>query len=331
MGLHRKHHKQFITEISIKHQGSVFDEEGDAYWIEFPSVTDAVLAAIDMHQDLRNLQAGKGESRRLAIRAVISVGDILHQGNETIGTSMSLTARIEKITPPDEIYLSHAAWLVLNKAEVQTSFVNKFSFKGFDDPEMIYKVDQKLRTRVLTDQYIVFTDARRFTRFVKSNRVEVVEKFLIECDDLINGVCEKFGGVIRQVVGDLYFFTFADATSALNAIENLCHNWKDIIERYKVGLSVGFHKGNLNVIRSYVYGDDVHTTMYLTELDRLFTSNKIDITVITSSRIKDEFKNTIRINRFQEFDKGLLKQEVHNIVVREFGAFSYLLEDNLKL
>jgi hypothetical protein len=71
--------------------------------------------------------------------------------------------------------------------------------------------------------------------------------------------------------------------------------------------------------------------MYLTELDRLFTSNKIDITVITSSRIKDEFKNTIRINRFQEFDKGLLKQEVHNIVVREFGAFSYLLEDNLKL
>jgi len=37
-----------------------------------------------------------------------------------------LTARIESITPSDEIYLSTAACLALNPAEVRTSFVGTF-------------------------------------------------------------------------------------------------------------------------------------------------------------------------------------------------------------
>ena len=123
MGLQRGKHKHFIADIAMDHRGSVFDQEGDSYWKEFPSVTDAVLAAIEMHQSLLATQVGKGEKQRLAIRAVVTIGDILHQETDNIGMAISLTARIEKVTPPDEIYLSHAAWLVLNKAEVQTSFV----------------------------------------------------------------------------------------------------------------------------------------------------------------------------------------------------------------
>jgi len=60
MSLQRKQHKQFISEIATKHQGSVFQEEGDAYLVECPSVTNAVLAAIEMHQTLRSMQARKG-------------------------------------------------------------------------------------------------------------------------------------------------------------------------------------------------------------------------------------------------------------------------------
>jgi class 3 adenylate cyclase len=135
MGIQRKQHKQFIAQTVIENHGSIYQEEGDAYWVEFPSVTNAALAAIEIHQKLRSLQAGKGERQRLALRIVITVGDILHQENSMIGTTMSLTARIEKVNPPDEIYLSHAAWLVLNKAEIQTSFVGEFDFKGFREPE----------------------------------------------------------------------------------------------------------------------------------------------------------------------------------------------------
>lgn len=328
MGLQRRQHKQFILDIVVSHHGSIFDQEGDAYWIEFPSVTVAVLAAIEMHQSLRVIQAGKGEKQRLAIRAVITVGDILQQEKDTIGTVMSLTARIEKVTPPDEIYLSHAAWLVLNKAEVQTSFVNEFNFKGFREPEKVHRVEQKQRTRVLTDQYIVFTDTRGFTRFVKSNNIELIENFLLECDDLINDVCEKYGGTVRQVVGDQYFFTFTEGERTLEAIELLGRNWEGIIERYRMGLSIGLHKGNLNVIRSFVYGDDIHTTTYLSEFDRLYSVKKDKISVITSGRIKDEFKGTPREKMFQKFDDQLLKQEAHKIVAREYGVFRFIFNEN---
>jgi len=42
-----------------------------------------------------------------------------------------LAARIEAITPLDEIYLSVGAWLAVNKGEVRTALVDSFTFKGF--------------------------------------------------------------------------------------------------------------------------------------------------------------------------------------------------------
>lgn len=331
MGLQRRQHKQFISDIAIKNHGAIFQEEGDAYWIVFPSVTTAAVAAVEMHQNLRSIQAGKSEKQRLVVRVIITVGDILHQEHDTIGTTMSLTARIEKITPPDEIYLSHAAWLVLNKAEVQTAYVGEFNLKGFPEPERIYKVDQKYKTRVLTDQYIVFTDAKGFTRFVKSSSIEQVENLLLDCDDLINEICEKHGGVIRQVVGDQYFLTFINANQTLMAIEQLCQSWKAIVERYKLGISIGVHKGNLHIIRSYVFGDDIHTTIYLSELDRFSHPRRNEIYAVTSGKFRDEFIGTDQEKKFLEFDTAKISKEVHKMIVGEHRAFELIVEDDSQI
>ena len=329
MGLERKQHKKFIADIAMKNFGTIFQEEGDAYWIEFPSVTTAVLAAIEMHQSLRSIQTGKVEKQRLAIRAAITVGDILHEERDTIGTTMSLTARIEKVTPPDEIYLSHAAWLVLNKAEVQTEYVSEFNLKGFNEPEKVYRVLQKHRTRVLTDHYIVYTDANKFEHFVKSATIQGVENFLLDCDDLINKICDKHGGIVRQVNGDEYFFTFTDANQTIIAVEELCHSWKRIVERYKLGISIGVHKGNLKVIRSFVYGDDIRTTAYLTELGKLYHPGQDEIRVVTSRKVNNEFQGTEWEDKFQELDPGRFVEAVHKMIVREHGAFEFIFDDHL--
>lgn len=330
MGLQRKQHKQFISDVAVKNHGSIFQEEGDAFLIEFPSVTTAVLAAVEMHQNLRSMQVGKGEKQRLAIRVVIAVGDILHQGNETIGTTMSLTARIEKVTPPDEIYLSHAAWLILNKAEVQTEYVNEFNLKGFSEPQKIYRVLQKHRTRVLTDQFIVFTDVKRFTSFIKSASIEEVEGLLFDCNDLINETCDRHGGIIRQVSGDQYFLTFVDPTQTILAIEELCHSWRKIVERYQLGISIGVHKGSLNVFRSFAYGDDIHTTVFLTRLEKLYFPNKDEIHALLSKKVVEEFQATSWERKFQELDPKKVNEELYKLIVHEHGAFELLLNDELQ-
>jgi class 3 adenylate cyclase len=328
MSLQRKQHKQFISEIAIKNQGSIFQEEGDAYWMEFPSVTTAALAAMEMHQNLRSLQAGKVESQRLAIRAAITVGDILHQGTDSIGTTMSLTARIEKVTPPDEIYLSHAAWLVLNKAEVQTSFVSEFNFKGFPEPEKVYRVENIHRTRVLTDQYIVYMDIRGWKSYTESKTIEEVEKFLLDYDDLVNEICDQYGGVIRNKFGDEYFLTFTDAQMLFSAMESLCIAWKRMIERYQLGLSVGIHHGRLNILRSYLYGNDIHTTFSLERLNNWIGPSTARISIVVSRKVKENAQGTNWATKFRELDSSKIGDPSLHPALDEHGAFEFVAENN---
>ena len=326
MGMQRRQHKQFIAQTAARHYGSVFEEEGDAYWIEFPSVTDAVLAAIDMHQTLRSSQAGKADAQRLAIRAAITVGDILHQEADTIGMTMSLTARLEKITPADEIYLSHAAWLVLSKAEVQTSFVNEFQFKGFSEPEKVFRVDQKHGIRILTDQCIVLADAQGFTDFFKSNGTDIIEGFLLEYDDLMNDVCDRHGGIIRQINGDMYFMTFARARQTLDAITMICQKWKVISERLNIGMSIGAHRGDIHVFRSYVFGEAINITAFLSDFGRLFKPEMSQISVAISGKIRDEFLGTEHEWKFRELDRTKLTKDKARAVLGEHGAYELLAE-----
>ena len=321
MGFERRQHKRFISEIADKYEGDIIQEEGDAYWIIFPSVTTAALAAIEMHQSLRIIQAGKGEKQRLSIRAVITVGDVLFQEKDTIGTTMSLTARIEKITPPDEIYLSHAAWLVMNKGEIQTSFVKEFELKGFPEPEKVYKIAQKHRTRIITDQYIIYTDAKGFNQFVRSNLPERVESFLLACDDLIHEVCEEYNGVIRQVNGDEYFLTFSAASQALSAIREIGRRWRLIIEQYGIGISLGIHKGKLKIIRSYVYGEDIHTTVTLSELNRFYDSKINEVWIVACRNFIEDLHGTLRDDQYQELDGSRLAEERFSTVFQHHGAY----------
>lgn len=321
MGRQRKQHKQFISNVARKSQGLIFEEEGDAYWIEFPSVTTAVLSAIEMHQNLRSMQAGKQEKRRLAIRAVVTVGDIFYQEDDSIGMTMSLTARIEKITPPDEIYLSHAAWLILNKAEIQTEYVNDFLFKGFSEPEKIYRVIQKHRTRILTNQFIVNTDIRSWMSYVSSNEIDDVERFLMAYDDLLNDICDTYGGIIRNTSGDEYFITFSETDGLFRAMNKLSTSWPKMLGHYRLNLSVTIHQGDLNILRSYVYGNDIHVTFFLEEVARLAYSGKEAVFIVVSGRVRDSAKGTIWEERFQELDVGESMSHRLQSIVEKYGAY----------
>lgn len=324
MGIQRKQHKAFIIDMAGKHHGYVFDEEGDAYWIEFPSVTGAVLAALDMLQSLQKMQAGKGERQRLAIRAVITAGDILYQDNDPIGTAMNLAARLEKMTPPDEIYLSHAAWLLLNKAEVQTAFIGEFIIKGFNEPEKIYKVVQKNWSRVITNQFIVFTDMRGWSQYTRSGSIEDVENILFKYDDLMNDTCSEHNGLVRNTSGDQYFLTFSDTEHFFSAIDNLCKSWRAMVDRYHLGLSISAHKGDLNIIRSYLYGNDIHTAVYLERLISMINASRESISVAVTKKIKDCAKGTRWDNRFKELNTSHITDDNLLAVVKEYGAFQFL-------
>jgi class 3 adenylate cyclase len=66
-------HREFIGRLAEDREGRIFKTEGDAFWITFPSVTAAALAAMAMQEELQRTQL-TAEEDRLAMRIVHHVG-----------------------------------------------------------------------------------------------------------------------------------------------------------------------------------------------------------------------------------------------------------------
>src|SRR5215471_17482233 len=135
-------HRDFLARHAARYHGHIIKAGGDGRWLEFPSVTGAAKAAIEMQEALRLTQLNRGEDR-IAIRIVIALGDIAVQDGDFIGDAFALATRVEAVTPPDEIYLTAAARLALMSAEIQTTLVGSFTLKGFPEPMRVYRIEQR--------------------------------------------------------------------------------------------------------------------------------------------------------------------------------------------
>lgn len=287
-------HKSLTTDIAARNEGSVVKGEGDSFWLVFPSVTVAALAAVELQQEFMAAQAGRSDSEQLHVRVAITAGDVLHQEGDVFGGPVNLAARIQEVTPPDEVYLSHAAWLAMNKAEIGTDFVRSFDFKGIDEAERVYRIDQSHKTRVIRGQVIVFTDVGGFSAFHASRSVQEVEDLLSTSEATVRQCCEQYGGTVRGVQGDSHFLTFPSPDSALAAVELLCRCWSDYTAR--VGAScpmrVGIHRGDLRIFRSFIYGTAANITARLERLCREVAPGTDRNVALVSQRVWEEARGT---------------------------------------
>jgi class 3 adenylate cyclase len=275
-------HRQFVSRLAAAHDGRIVKPEGDGFWVVFPSVTAGALAAMHMQEELRLAQPGKGDER-LAMRIVLTLGDVLHQEGALVGDAVVLAARIEEITPPDEIYLSPAAWLAVNQAEVQTSFVDAFVLKGFPEPVPVYRITQTHRMRLIVDQYIVFTDLRGLSTIPMST----VEKILDRLLELVGRVCRECGGTNRFGTGDAYCLTFPEPGLAMAAVERLAAGWGvfEDRERLRCPLNVVVHKGVLYTFRSYLLSSDLNVAVQIESATRRLPPEDTSIFVTRQVRL----------------------------------------------
>jgi len=251
-------HREFITKIAAEHGGRIVKPEGDGFWILFPSVTAAALAAMTMQEELQLAQPNKGDDR-LAMRIVITLGDVLNPEGALIGDAVVLAARIEAVTPADEIYLSAAARLAVNPAEVRTALVDSFTLKGFPEPVAVYRVEHRHRTQEIKDQYIVLADLCKFSATLDTSPVSAIEKTLDRLQEIVGAACRKFGGVGRFNLGDSYLMTFAEADSAVAAAQRLYAEWSSFErETNNCAMRVMVHKGTFFIYRTFAYGNGLN-------------------------------------------------------------------------
>src|SRR5262245_24853278 len=171
-------HRDFLARHAASYVGHIIKAAGDGRWLEFPSVTGAAKAAIEMQEALRLTQLSRGVDR-IAIRIVIALGDIAAQDGAFIVDAFALATRVEPITPPNESYLTPAARLTLTSSEIQTALVDSFAFKGFDEPMLVYRIERRDRTRTVADAIILFSDLIGFGRMMDAGPTSAaVERIL---------------------------------------------------------------------------------------------------------------------------------------------------------
>jgi class 3 adenylate cyclase len=238
---------------------------------------------------------------------------------------MNLVARIEKITPPDEIYLTHAAWMLVNKAEVQTTFVGEFSLEGVAEPEQIFKVEQRSRTKILSNQFILLLDIRGWVAYVKSHSLAAAEHILMQLDDLVNQICIDHEGVVRNAMGDSYLLSFVRVSEALAAVEGLYCTWDEAGKRQGIGLAMGIHIGDFNILRSYIFGEAIIAASQLVEVGKIFwPSNDVSYVVVSKAA-----RDKAQVSRQKQVLLPLAEDQITDgrlrTIAEEYGAYQLVV------
>jgi class 3 adenylate cyclase len=251
-------HRAFVAQHASDQDGRIVRQAGDGFWIEFSSATSAALAAMAMQEALRLEQPIRGDDR-LSMRIVVGLGDIGDLDGEMVGELLALIVRIEAITPADEIYLTPTARLALMPAEVQTSRVDLFALKGFTESVEVYRVEQRHRSCILPDAYIVISDLRGFTRVADIEPITTIERILTALDSLTVAIAHDFGGTIRYNIGDSYCMTFTTVGQAIEACELLLADWGSTNrrEQFDCAINVALHRGNICAFRTFLYGKGI--------------------------------------------------------------------------
>jgi adenylate cyclase len=122
------------------HRGRIVKTTGDGILIEFASVVDAVRCAVAVQRRMA-AAADEPAEQRLQYRVGINVGDVLAEGDDILGDSVNIAARLEGIAEPGGICLSAAAYeQVRGKLEIEVADMGEQDLKNIARPLRTYRV-----------------------------------------------------------------------------------------------------------------------------------------------------------------------------------------------
>lgn len=92
------------TEIILPgiaaHGGRVFKLVGDGILAEFPSVVEAVRAAVEVQRALGGRIAAGSAARRIDLRIGVNLGDVIVDGDDLQGDVVNVASRLEGLAEP---------------------------------------------------------------------------------------------------------------------------------------------------------------------------------------------------------------------------------------
>ena len=130
----RRRHRQVLEAAVSVHGGDLFQYLGDGSVTMFPSVADAVRAAIEVQNGLR-------QEPVVPLRIGIHQGDISSDTQGAYGDSMNVASRIESLGTPGSILISGKAHdEIKNRPDISTTPLGKFQLRNVEESLAVYAV-----------------------------------------------------------------------------------------------------------------------------------------------------------------------------------------------
>jgi class 3 adenylate cyclase len=121
------------------YRGRIVKTTGDGILVEFISIVDAVRCAISLQRDLA--ASPLPPTQRIEYRLGINLGDIVVDGDDILGDSVNIAARLEGLAEPGGICLSAAAYdQVLGKIDAEFADIGQQQLRNIVRPVRAYRV-----------------------------------------------------------------------------------------------------------------------------------------------------------------------------------------------
>lgn len=151
-------HNRILYPIIKRYKGRQVKSIGDALLLVFRSPTDAMLCAMAMQDALFEFNRNSTKEQQIHIRVAASLGEVRVTRNDVFGEAVNITSRIEGITPPDEIYMSEAVYMAMNKAEVPSQEVGRRELKGITGTVRIFNIPRFSTPRLVPQDIMAAED-----------------------------------------------------------------------------------------------------------------------------------------------------------------------------
>lgn len=133
--------EECIEPLVRLHGGRIFKTTGDGFLAEFQSVVAAVNCAMQVLAKQSASAEGQVLNSKMLLRIGISVGDIIHKGDDVFGDGVNLAARLESIADPGGICISGDVYRqVVGKVDGTFVDLGERQLKNIAEPIRVFSV-----------------------------------------------------------------------------------------------------------------------------------------------------------------------------------------------
>ena len=124
-----------------EHSGRIVKTAGDGLLIEFPSVVDAVRFAVQVQTSVANEEADVAQSRQIAFRMGVNLGDIIGEDNDVYGDGVNVAARLEGLADRGGICIAGVVFdQIRDKVAYTIEGLGEQRLKNIPRPVRAYKI-----------------------------------------------------------------------------------------------------------------------------------------------------------------------------------------------